>query len=74
MSIKACLHIGKGEPKAKQVKLAQKARKPQAAQNGPKKAHPCDHGESSLGRPGTLKIHIDAIHLNRAEAPQTYSI
>ena len=54
--------------------MAQKARKPQAAQNGPKKAHPCDHGESSLGRPGTLKIHIDAIHLNRAAAPQMYSI
>ena len=65
---------GKGEPKAKQVKLGQKARKPQAAQNGPKKAHPYDHGESSFDRPGTLKIHNGAIHLNRAEAPQMYSI
>ena len=39
---------GKDEPKAKQVKLAQKARKPQAAKNGPKKAHPCDKCEASF--------------------------
>merc|ERR1711971_276698 len=55
--------IGKGEPRAKQVKLTQKARKPQAAKNGPKKAHPCDQCESSFDRPIGLKIHIDTIHL-----------
>ena len=55
--------IGKGEPKAKQMKLAHKARKPQAAKNGPKKAHPCDQCESSFDRAGKLKIHIDVIHL-----------
>ena len=42
---------GKDEPKAKQVKLAQKARKPQAAKNGPKKAHPCDKCEASFVYP-----------------------
>ena len=55
--------IGKGEPKAKQVKLAQKARKPQAAKNGPKKAHACDQCESSFNRPAELKRHIDVVHL-----------
>ena len=39
---------GKDETKAKQVKLAQKTRKPQAAKNGPKKAHPCDKSEASF--------------------------
>ena len=51
--------IGKGEPKAKQVKLAQKARKPQAAKNGPKKAHPCDQCEKSFGWPSQLKVHMN---------------
>ena len=55
--------IGKGEPKAKQVKLAQKARKPQAAKNGPKKPHACNQCESSFGRPAELKRHIDVVHL-----------
>jgi KRAB domain-containing zinc finger protein len=63
MSIKVCLHIGKGEPRAKQVKLAQKARKPQAAKNGPKKPFPCDQCESSFDRANALKIHIDSVHL-----------
>ena len=64
MSINVYLYqIGKGEPKAKQVKLAQKARKPQAAKNGPKKAHACDQCESSFDSPAKLKIHIDSVHL-----------
>ena len=64
MSINVYLYqIGKGEPKAKQVKLAQKARKPQAAKNGPKRAHPCDQCESSFDRANALKIHIDSVHL-----------
>jgi len=54
---------GKGEPKAKQIKLAQKARRPQAARNGPKKAHPCDQCESSFDKANALKIHINAKHL-----------
>jgi len=41
---------GKDKPKAKQVKLAKKAR-PQAAKNGPKKAHPCDKCEASFVYP-----------------------
>ena len=57
--------IGKGEPKAKQVKLAQKARKPQAAKNGPKKAHACDQCESSFNRPADLKRHIHMVHLEK---------
>ena len=63
MSIKVCVPVGKGEPKAKQVKLAQKARKPQAAKNGPKKAHPCDQCEASFDWRAELKRHIDAFHL-----------
>ena len=55
--------IGKGEPKAKQVKLAQKARKPQAAKNGPKKPFPCDQCEKSYDSPTKLKMHIDSVHL-----------
>ena len=53
--------IGKGEPK---VKLA---RKPQAAKNGPKKAHSCDRDqcESSFDRPNNLKIHIDKYSSSR---------
>ena len=64
MSINVYLYqIGKGEPKAKQVKLAQKARKPQAAKNGPKKPFPCDQCEYSTDRPAKLKIHVDTVHL-----------
>ena len=63
MFIEVCLVIGKGEPKAKQVKLAQKARKPQAAKNGPKKPFPCDQCEASYDRRAKLKNHIDTIHL-----------
>ena len=59
--------IGKGKPKAKQVKLAQKARKPQAAKNGPKKAHPCNQCETSFNYPSELKRHVDAVHLQAAK-------
>ena len=43
--------------------MASKARKPQAAKNGPKKAHPCNQCEASYDRAGKLKNHIDVIHL-----------
>ena len=43
--------------------MAQKARKPQVAKNGPKKAHPCDQCETSFDGPAELKRHIDAVHL-----------
>ena len=63
MSINIYLYqIGKGEPKAKQVKLAQKARKPQAAKNGPKRPFPCDLCEFSSDRRSGLQMHIDAVH------------
>jgi hypothetical protein len=53
----------KGESKTKQVKLAEKARKPQAAKNGPKKPFPCDLCKSSFPYPGQLKLHIYTVHL-----------
>ena len=43
--------------------MAQKARKPQAAKNGPKKAHPCDQCEMSFDYLSGLKLHIDSVHL-----------
>ena len=55
--------IGKGEPKAKQVKMAQKARKPQAAKNGPKKPFQCNQCEKSYAQKGHLKEHVDLVHL-----------
>ena len=55
--------IGKGEPKPKMGKMAPKARKPQAAKNGPKKPFPCDQCEGSFDRAGKLKIHVDSVHL-----------
>ena len=55
---------GKDKPIAKQVKLAQKARKPQAAKNGPKKAHPCDQCKSSFKLSSDLKRHIDTNEQN----------
>merc|ERR1719203_1496661 len=50
---------GKGEPKAKQVKLASKARKPQAAKNGPKKPFQCNQCEKSCDRAFDLKKHVN---------------
>ena len=43
--------------------MAQKARKPQAAKNGPKKAFPCDQCEKSYGQKAHLKEHVDTFHL-----------
>ena len=63
MSIKVCLFTGKGEPKEKQEKLAPKARKPQAAKNGPKQPFPCTKCESSFPRPVELRRHFDSVHL-----------
>ena len=68
MSIKVFLPIG--EPKPKQVKVAQKARKPQVAKNGHKKPFTCDQCDKAYGLKHHLGNHVKSVHENAFVCPQ----